>query len=104
MDYAVTAQQMKAIDQNTINGVGIPSMVLMERAALAVAEAAERMAAERKLGKKARILAVCGTGNNGADGVAAGRILQGRGYETVLLFAGNPEHDSEEMKSESCAE
>jgi len=48
MDYAVTAQQMKAIDQNTINGVGIPSMVLMERAALAVAEAAERMAAERK--------------------------------------------------------
>lgn len=53
MDYAVTAQQMKAIDQNTINGVGIPSMVLMERAALAVAEAAERMAAERKLGKKA---------------------------------------------------
>ena len=77
MDYAVTAQQMKEIDQNTINGVGIPSMVLMERAALAVAEAAERMAAERKLGKKARILAVCGTGNNGADGVAAGRILQG---------------------------
>ena len=57
MDYAVTAQQMKEIDQNTINGVGIPSMVLMERAALAVAEAAERMAAERKLGKKARILA-----------------------------------------------
>ena len=100
MDYAVTAQQMKAIDQNTINGVGIPSMVLMERAALAVAEAAERMAAERKLGKKARILAVCGTGNNGADGVAAGRILQGRGYETVLLFAGNPEHDSEEMKAQ----
>lgn len=47
-------------------------MVLMERAALAVAEAAEHMAKERNLGKKARILAVCGTGNNGADGVAAG--------------------------------
>ena len=100
MDYAVTAQQMKAIDQNTIHGIGIPSMVLMERAALAVAEAAEHMAAERNLGKKARILAVCGTGNNGADGVAAGRILQGRGYETVLLFAGDPEHDSEEMKAQ----
>ncbi len=49
MDYAVTAQQMKEIDQNTIHGVGIPSMVLMERAALAVAEAAEHMAAERKI-------------------------------------------------------
>ena len=44
MDYAVTAQQMKAVDQNTIKNIGIPSMVLMERAALAVAEAAEHMA------------------------------------------------------------
>ena len=96
MDYAVTAQQMKAIDQN----IGIPSMVLMERAALAVAEAAEHMAKERNLGKKARILAVCGTGNNGADGVAAGRILQGRGYNVSLLLVGNPEHDSEEMKTQ----
>ena len=45
MDYAVTAQQMKAVDQNTIKNIGIPSMVLMERAALAVAEAAEHMCA-----------------------------------------------------------
>ncbi|HBM46516.1 MULTISPECIES: NAD(P)H-hydrate dehydratase [unclassified Clostridium] len=100
MDYAVTAQQMKAVDQNTIQGIGIPSMVLMERAALAVAEAAVCMADERGLGKRARILVACGTGNNGADGVAAGRILQGRGYEVRLFFAGNPEHDSEEMKAQ----
>ncbi len=100
MNYAVTAQQMKAIDQNTINTIGIPSMVLMERAALAVAEAAQQMAAERGTGKKTRILSVCGTGNNGADGVAAARILQGRGYEVSLLFVGNPEHDSEEMKAQ----
>ena len=100
MNYAVTAQQMKAIDQNTIQEIGIPSMVLMERAALAVAEAAEQVADERGLGKKARILAVCGTGNNGADGVAAGRILQGRGYEVRLWFVGNPMHDSEEMKAQ----
>lgn len=100
MNYAVTAQQMKEIDQNTINGIGIPSMVLMERAALAVAEAAEKMATLRGSGKNARILILCGTGNNGADGVAAGRILQGRGYEVSLLFAGNPEHDSAEMKAQ----
>lgn len=100
MNYAVTAQQMKEIDQNTINGIGIPSMVLMERAALAVAETAEEMAVSRGSGKKARILVLCGTGNNGADGVAAGRILQGRGYKVCLLFAGNPEHDSVEMKAQ----
>ena len=54
-------------------------MVLMERAALAVAEAAERLCLDLILVMNARILGVCGTGNNGADGVAAGRILQGRG-------------------------
>lgn len=98
MNYAVTAQQMKAVDQNTIREIGIPSMVLMERAALAVAKTAERMAVERGWGKNAHILAVCGTGNNGADGVAAGRILQERGYEVSLFFAGNAQYDSEEMK------
>lgn len=100
MDYAVTAQQMKAIDQFTIQQIGIPSLVLMERAALAVAKAAEELAGERGLGKNARILAVCGTGNNGADGVAAARILMGRGYAVSLLFVGNPVHDSEEMKTQ----
>lgn len=61
MNYALTAQQMKAVDQFSIQTVGIPSLVLMERAALAVAEAAEKMAEKRSLGKNAEILAVCGT-------------------------------------------
>ncbi len=98
MNYAVTARQMKEVDQYTIQTIGIPSLVLMERAALAVAEAAEQMALERNLGENARILAVCGTGNNGADGVAAARILTGRGYAVRLWFVGDPVHDSEEMK------
>ena len=41
MKYAVTGTQMKQIDQDTIEGIGIPSVVLMERAALAVADAAQ---------------------------------------------------------------
>lgn len=98
MNYALTAQQMKAVDQFSIQTVGIPSLVLMERAALAVAEAAEKMAEKRSLGKNAEILAVCGTGNNGADGVAAARILAGRGYAVRILFVGDPVHDSQEMK------
>ena len=35
MRYAVTGTQMKKIDQDTIQRIGIPSVVLMERAALA---------------------------------------------------------------------
>ena len=81
MHYLVTGGQMKAVDRYTIEEIGIPSLVLMERAAAAVAETVE-WEAERLYGKgrpwkkaeKCSIWAVCGTGNNGADGIAAARM------------------------------
>ena len=69
---------MKEIDRFTITQVGIPSLVLMERAALAVAEEADRAA-----GPGGRILAAAGLGNNGADAVAAAKE-----YLTGALSAG----------------
>ena len=97
MDYTVTGAQMKQIDADTINRIGIPSMVLMERAALAVCAAAERLVRDVHSRKSpARILIACGTGNNGADGIAAGRILHGRGYEVTVLLAGNEARASSE--------
>lgn len=103
MKVSVTGAQMKRIDADTIERIGIPSMVLMERAALAVAEAVERMAGQEKrgvLGRPARVWIACGTGNNGADGIAAGRILHGRGYEVTVLLAGDLEHASPEHRSQ----
>ena len=41
MKYLVSAAEMKCYDGNTIEKIGIPACVLMERAALAVAEEAE---------------------------------------------------------------
>ena len=38
MEYLMSSEQMKKIDNYTINRVKIPSMVLMERAALAVSD------------------------------------------------------------------
>ena len=38
MEYLVTGRQAKAIDTYTIEQTGIPSLVLMERASLCVAE------------------------------------------------------------------
>lgn len=113
MKYIVTGNQMKQIDQDTILRIGIPSLVLMERASLAVAEAVEELAASsetdmtqrgmqlsgRERAKK-RILCVCGTGNNGADGIAAGRILHGRGYDVTVLLAGNQEHATPENRQQ----
>ncbi|MCD8083967.1 MAG: NAD(P)H-hydrate dehydratase [Clostridiales bacterium] len=91
MRVTVTGRQMKAIDGDTIHRIGIPSLVLMERAALALADEAAELA-----GTGGRILIACGTGNNGADGIAAGRILYERGYDVTVLLAGNLERASEE--------
>lgn len=90
MKYTVTGQQMKQIDQDTIERIKIPSVVLMERAALASADEVINMESVRT------VLVVCGTGNNGADGIAVGRILSGRGYEVTVVLAGNLEHATKE--------
>ncbi len=94
MRYLVTGRQMKAIDQYTIQTVGIPSVVLMERAAAAVADVVE---AEKKALDSCNIWAVCGTGNNGADGVAAARILHNKGYQVTVILAGDQEKGTEEF-------
>jgi len=80
----VNSVQMKAIDSYTIDIVNIPSVVLMERAALQVAECIKKY-----VSKKNRILAVCGIGNNGADGIATARILNMEGYQVDILIVGN---------------
>lgn len=96
MKQIVTCKEMKALDGNMIEGIGIPSCVLMERAALKVAEELERMLADKK--QEERILCVCGSGNNGGDGVAVARILKLHGYRTSLYLVGNPDHRTVEMQ------
>ena len=57
MKYVVDQNEMKAIDTYSIEKIGIPSLVLMERAAAAVAQKVE----ERMMpGDK--VLAVAGSG------------------------------------------
>ncbi len=90
MKYLVSSGEMKEIDKKTIEGMGIPAIVLMERAALKVAEAVEGYLKEPEgLYQGNKILAICGTGNNGADGVAAARILSCKGYEAKIYVIGD---------------
>ncbi len=95
MQKVVTSNQMKAIDSYTIEKIGIPSMVLMERAALQVVNVVKQ-----HIGPKDRILAVCGTGNNGGDGIAVARILKGDGYEAEVLLVGDEGKASEQTKEQ----
>jgi NAD(P)H-hydrate epimerase len=99
MKQVVTASEMKLLDQKTITKMGVPSLVLMERAALAVVEQMEaHYAKEPQDG--ANILVVCGSGNNGADGVAIARILSLHGWQVAYTLVGNPEHHTQEMISQ----
>ncbi|MDD3279359.1 MAG: NAD(P)H-hydrate dehydratase [Lachnospiraceae bacterium] len=88
----VNGEQMRKLDEYTIQKMGMPSLVLMERAALAVADEVV------KHQDCTRILVLCGSGNNGADGVAAARILHLRGYSVTVYLAGEREKFTDSMK------
>lgn len=93
MKRILTAAQMKQADRNTIETMGVPSLVLMERAALSCVE--ELQSGTWNTGK---VLAVCGPGNNGGDGAAIARILKTKGVDAELFCLGNPEKYSEGMR------
>lgn len=130
MEYVVTTEQMRFCDHQTSAYFQIPETVLMERAALAVTQAALRMLSDRSGPQKvrmlsdrggpqkvrmlsnrsepqkvhmvsgrselknARILVLCGGGNNGADGYAAARLLFQEGLQVCALFCGEDERRS----------
>lgn len=93
MKYAVNSDEMKQIDSYTIEQIGIPSLVLMERAALKVVSHIESVAK-----KENSIAVVCGTGNNGGDGIAIARILYIQGYKVDLIILGNLEKLTKESE------
>ena len=63
MRYVLKNQEMQTVDHETIHGIGIPGLVLMERASKAVADKAAQIADHSQ-----RILIISGIGNNGGDG------------------------------------
>lgn len=96
MEYIVTSQQMKECDRYTIEEMGMPSMVLMERAALAVKDV---LVTQYRQHLKKTLL-VCGSGNNGADAVAIGRMLHLEHFDADIYLVGNEKNFTEEMKQQ----
>jgi NAD(P)H-hydrate epimerase len=87
--YLVTAEQMRKLEARAMTESGLPSLVLMENAARAVAEAVIRLNREDRPMKRWVILT--GKGNNGGDGIAAARHLTEAGYSCEILLATAPE-------------
>jgi len=76
----VSAAEMRVLDRNA-EWMGVRILDLMENAGKAVADAVLREFAAK--GK--RVLIVCGTGNNGGDGLVAARYLKESCSVTILL-------------------
>ncbi len=85
MQKVLTAAEMREVDRLTTEKYGIPSILLMENAAHAVARVITEKLGGSVKGKS--IFVLCGKGNNGGDGAALARILAMQGaYIDVLLF------------------
>ena len=88
----LTSEQIRLADAHTIANRPIASIDLMERAAIAFCEAFIRNYPD-----KSKCIAVyCGTGNNGGDGLAIGRLLYQQGYKVdvkISRFSGKSTSD-----------
>ena len=82
----VTAAEMRQIDQDTIEGVGIPGIVLMETAGSALVRAIEQYYPTCH-----RIGIFVGKGNNGGDGIVIARQLVHAGRDAHLFLVSPPE-------------
>src|SRR5215212_345718 len=78
------AGQMRNIDRRAIERFGVPSIVLMENAAIAVVDAVFAHYPNSE-----RVAIVCGIGQNGGDGFAVARHLENRNVVPVVLIAGD---------------
>lgn len=78
----LSVAEMARADAATI-AAGTPGIVLMEKAGRAVADAVTR-----RVRPGARVLVLCGPGNNGGDGFVAARLLAERGCHVTLALAG----------------
>ena len=79
----LNTQQMREADRQTIEEIGLPSIVLMENAgrqAVAAMEAAFEDIASSTVG------VLCGRGNNGGDGFVVARTLAQRGIEAIVFL------------------
>lgn len=86
----VTGSQMKSIDNYCIEKIGIPSIVLMENAALKVIKNID-------MDKFNSFTIICGVGNNGGDGLAVGRHLIVEGKDVKIFIVGNLSKSSKDF-------
>jgi hydroxyethylthiazole kinase-like uncharacterized protein yjeF len=79
----LTAAEMGETDRRTVEEFGVAFGALMEEAGDAVARFARRQYPAAR-----RVVALCGKGNNGGDGMVAARVLAAAGLEVEVILLG----------------
>ncbi|WP_252247332.1 NAD(P)H-hydrate dehydratase [Clostridium sp. ZBS4] len=86
----MSSEKCKLIDKLTINEIGIPSIVLMENAAISIYKEIYNIGDS--------FLVICGQGNNGGDGLAIARHLSNNGKKVKVYIVTVNENYSEDFK------
>ena len=89
MKTVVTAKQARDFDNHVINELNVPGLLLMENAAHAVTAAV--------LPHTGDVLILCGTGNNGGDGLAVLRQLVMHKRNAIAVIIG----DADRLRSDA---
>lgn len=89
-----TSLQVRQFDSYAINSLGIPSIILMENAALNIS----KLLLE-KFNNINSVGIVCGKGNNGGDGFAVARHLSNAGLRIDCVYLGNDDEMSNDCKT-----
>ena len=84
LDPLFEAAEMRAVDTWAIEQAGVPSLDLMERAGVGLARLTATVAGPGP------VRVVVGKGNNGGDGLVAGRLLREDGHEVDVLAVAPP--------------
>ncbi len=105
MRYYLTGKQAQIIDKYTQESLGIPGIILMEKAAEKLADSIESLLTEKVKGEKIdvssyKILSIVESGNNGGDAVAAAWMLKERGYDTYIYEIGGISRKTESYITE----
>jgi len=91
-----TAREMREGDRRATGELGIPGALLMENAGYQAARAARELVP----GLSGRAVAiVCGTGNNGGDGLVLARHLADLGAQVTVYLAGAAERLSRDART-----